>query len=79
MTARTLTVHFSDCAVHNAPAFAPGPCDCDTDLASMPNVAGAHREYIWPRLDRGWERQQSRSQLISGQQRMLHLFNRKPF
>jgi hypothetical protein len=21
-------VHYSDCAVHNAPAYAPGPCDC---------------------------------------------------
>lgn len=21
-------VHRSDCALHNAPAFQPGPCDC---------------------------------------------------
>lgn len=20
--------HWSDCAIHNAPAYAPGPCDC---------------------------------------------------
>ena len=23
-----LTMHWSDCALHNAPAFEPGPCDC---------------------------------------------------
>ena len=22
------TKHYSDCAVHNAPAYEPGPCDC---------------------------------------------------
>jgi len=23
-----LNMHWSDCAVHNAPAYEPGPCDC---------------------------------------------------
>ena len=25
--------HFSDCAVHNAPAMKPGPCDCGAEKA----------------------------------------------
>ena len=25
------TTHASDCAVHNAPAYKAGACDCDTD------------------------------------------------
>lgn len=25
--------HRSDCAVHNAPAFDPGPCDCNAESA----------------------------------------------
>ena len=30
------TIHASDCAVHNAPAFPPGPCDCKADDESIP-------------------------------------------
>lgn len=26
--ASLMRVHWSDCAVHNAPAYEPGPCDC---------------------------------------------------
>lgn len=26
-------VHASDCAVHNAPAYEPGPCDCGATKA----------------------------------------------
>lgn len=26
--AQSKTAHASDCAVHNAPALEPGPCDC---------------------------------------------------
>jgi len=25
---QVLKVHYSDCAVHNGPAYAPGRCDC---------------------------------------------------
>ena len=32
--------HASDCAIHSAPAYAPGPCDCGLDLALDP---AAHR------------------------------------
>lgn len=26
--AEAATMHLSDCATHNAPAYEPGPCDC---------------------------------------------------
>ena len=29
-------VHASDCAVHRAPAYEPGPCDCGATPAPLP-------------------------------------------
>lgn len=29
-----MTAHKSDCAIHNAPAYEPGPCDCGAVRAS---------------------------------------------
>lgn len=31
--------HTSDCAVHNAPAFAPGPCDCGARIVELEAMA----------------------------------------
>jgi hypothetical protein len=29
-------IHASDCAIHNAPAYEPGPCDCGAIKAGLP-------------------------------------------
>lgn len=38
--------HASDCAVHNAPAFEPGPCDCgaSTVQGGLTNLADATKK-----------------------------------
>lgn len=41
-TATLVRKHLSDCAVHNAPAMKPGPCDCPG--AEMPEGEGCNCE-----------------------------------
>ena len=36
--------HWSDCAVHNGPAYPPGPCNCS-------GIAGSFRR-LWGRVQR---------------------------
>lgn len=36
--------HWSDCAVHNAPALPAGPCDCAKDAPSADKLAVAMAE-----------------------------------
>jgi len=45
--------HASDCAVHNAPAYAPGPCDCGVDAGIAERIAKAlHARIEQNSLDR---------------------------
>lgn len=31
-------MHKSDCSLHNAPAYVPGPCDCGANLGELPDL-----------------------------------------
>ena len=54
--ARTLSGHHkSDCAIHNAPAYPPGPCDCGAALSAvtMPPELCEWPLCEWPRCATG--------------------------
>lgn len=50
---RRETVHASDCAVYNEPAYPAGPCDCEGEIlyASPPLKDTAPAEYVAPEKD----------------------------